>query len=72
MLDANMGKFLENIDLTKFKDGYDVGQIINTVVWTFEGIANSHTTGPEIDFDKIFAEVDAYIDFFQRCFYKQS
>lgn len=72
LLEVNMGKFFDNIDTTKFKQGYDIGQIMNIVTWTFEGIANKHANQSVIDYDSVFAEADAYTELFKKSFYKES
>jgi TetR/AcrR family transcriptional regulator len=71
LLDNNMGKFFGNIDMTRFKEGYDFNRILEIVTWSFEGLANKHAAGGDIDFDKIFRESEELIVFFQKCFYKE-
>lgn len=71
LLEANMGRFFENIDTTKLKPEYDMSKILNIMTWTFEGIANKHANEQEIDFDQVFIEAEAYTAFFKECFYKE-
>ncbi len=72
LLEANMGKFFENIDTAKLKSEYDLGKILNIMTWTFEGLANKHANEAEIDFEKVFAEAEEYTGFFRKCFYQDA
>jgi TetR/AcrR family transcriptional regulator len=71
LLENNMGKFFGNVDTAKFKDGYDFARILEIVTWSFEGLANRHAAGGDMNFDEIFRESDELIEFFKKCFYKE-
>jgi AcrR family transcriptional regulator len=76
LINNNLGKAFEGIDVSKFKEGMDVEKAINIIVWTFEGISDTEikkaklTSSGEIDYKKIFDEADVYIDMFKKWFYK--
>jgi AcrR family transcriptional regulator len=76
LINNNLGKAFEGIDVSKFKEGMDVEKAINIIVWTFEGISGTEikkaklTSSGEIDYKKIFDEADVYIDMFKKWFYK--
>lgn len=76
LIDSNYSKVFNNIDVSKFRDNVDVSRSMNIILWTFEGLGESElkkakTTGSKkANYEKIFAEMDIYIDIFKSSFYK--
>jgi TetR/AcrR family transcriptional regulator len=77
-MSSNAAKLYESIDLTKFREDIDVRTIINIIVWTLEGFANTILKTPAksndgpVDYEKAFADSSKYIEIFKCCFYKQN
>lgn len=74
--ESSYSKVFNNIDKSKFRDGVDVGRAINIIMWTFEGFGISElqkakvSASKGLDYEKIFHEMDIYIDIFKKSFYK--
>jgi TetR/AcrR family transcriptional regulator len=66
----------KNIDMTKFREDFDLKRVINIISWTFEGFANTElrkaalSDNKHIAYDKGFPEAEIYIDMLKKCFYK--
>lgn len=75
-LESASRRVFEGIDISKFKDDIDINKAINIVIWTFQGFNNkvmseaSSRDSKQIEYDKAFAEADAYIEMLKICFYK--
>lgn len=76
LVDNNLKKAFEGIDISKFKEGIDVEKAINIIIWTFEGMGNAEikkaklTPEGEIDYKRIINDADVYIEMFKKWFYK--
>ena len=76
LLSYSYGKLFENIDADRFKEGIDIGKAIDMITWTVEGFANrelekaKRTTAKGLDYDRMFKEMDSYLEMFRRFFYK--
>ena len=76
LTESNYTKMFNNIDKSKFRDGVDVSRAINIIMWTIEGLGTSElqkakvATSKGIDYEKVFHDMDIYIDIFKNCFYK--
>lgn len=74
LLQINMAMVFENIDTSSFRGDVDPFKVINTVVWALEGFGNSYLNSAgktgAIDYAKMFAEAEAYMDFLRTCFTK--
>lgn len=74
--ESNYSKVFENIDVSKFSDGIDVERAINIVMWTLDGFGKSElqkakmSESKQLDYEKIFSEMDIYMTMFKNCFYK--
>ncbi|MGH4140553.1 TetR/AcrR family transcriptional regulator [Clostridium sp.] len=74
--DSNYSKVFNNIDKTKFRDGVDVSRVINIIMWTLDGFGTSElqkakaSAAKQMDYEKVFQEMDSYIDIFKDSFYK--
>jgi len=74
--ESNYSKLFENIDVTKFNDGIDVGRAINIVMWTLDGFGKSElqkakvSESKQLNYEKIFSEMDVYMTMCKKCFYK--
>ncbi len=75
--ESSYSKMFNNIDVSKFREGVDISRVINIIMWTLDGLATSKQqkvkaldTKGEIDYEKTFGEIDAYLDIFKNCFYK--
>ncbi|MGK0466517.1 MAG: TetR/AcrR family transcriptional regulator [Clostridium sp.] len=75
-LESNYSKVFNNIDESKFREGIDVSRAMNIILWTFEGLGVSElqkartTVSKRVDYEKVFIEMDIYIDIFKNSFYK--
>ena len=76
LLESNYSKVFNNIDASKFRQGVDVSRTISIILWTFEGLGASElqkakqTVSKRVDYEKVFREMDIYIDLFKKSFYK--
>ena len=76
LTENNYSKVFNNIDKSKFSDGVDVNRAINIVMWTLEGFGTSElqkakvSESKRMNYEKVFHEMDIYIDIFKNCFYK--
>ena len=76
LTESNYSKVFNNIDMSKFADGVDVSRAINIIMWTLEGLGTSElqkakaSETKRLDYEKVFSEMDIYIDMFKKCFYK--
>ena len=73
--ESSYSKIFNNIDKTKFRDGVDVDKAINIIIWTLEGFGTSQQQKSKAqgvsqpEYEKIFSEMDSYINMFKNCFY---
>jgi len=69
-------KVRNDIDTAKFKDGVDINNAFDVIIWTIEGIAarhlerTKHLWVDEINYDEVLAEAGSYFDLLRDCFYK--
>jgi TetR/AcrR family transcriptional regulator len=76
LIESNYSKVFNNIDASKFRDGVDVSRAINIILWTLEGLSASElkkaktTVSKRVDYEKVFSEMDIYIDIFKAFFYE--
>jgi TetR/AcrR family transcriptional regulator len=76
LLLVNFSRAFEDVDTSAFREGLDIGLVIRTVAWAFEGFANAyfekirHLPAFEPDYDALFAEAREYVEFLKKCFYK--
>ena len=76
LTESNYTKVFNNIDMSKFADGVDVSRAINIIMWTREGLGTSElqkakaSETKRLDYEKVFSEMETYIDMFKKCFYK--
>lgn len=76
LMHTSYNRLFENIDLTKFREGTDIGKTFNIIMWTLEGFSNQEMEKAKMlnkginDFDEAFKEVEIYIEMLKRSFYK--
>jgi AcrR family transcriptional regulator len=76
LIESNYSKVFNNIDVSKFRDNVDVSRAMNIILWTLEGLGESElqkaktTVSKKANYEKIFTEMDIYIDIFKNSFYK--
>ncbi|MGV8984063.1 TetR/AcrR family transcriptional regulator [Clostridium sp.] len=76
LTESNYSKVFNNIDKSKFRDDVDVSRAINIIMWTLEGFGTSElqkakvSAAKQIDYEKVFHEMDIYIYIFKNSFYK--
>ncbi|ROR28465.1 TetR family transcriptional regulator [Mobilisporobacter senegalensis] len=69
-------KVLDNVDISKFKEGIDIERVIHTIMWTFEGVSSREREKlkkislNELNYNNLLTELDAYIELFRESFYK--
>ena len=74
--ESNYSRVFNNIDKTKFRDGVDINRAINIIMWTLDGFGTSElqkakaSEAKHMDYEKVFHEMDSYIDIFKTSFYK--
>lgn len=67
----------EGIDTSKFKEGIDAMRAIDIITWTIEGFSNKEMVRVksfalyELNFNRVLAELDIYLDMLKKNFYKQ-
>ncbi len=74
---VGLGEIMENIDISRFKDGIDMEKAINVIMWSMQGFLKSLGYTPEtvfsLDrdrFNEILGKIDEYTEFLKGCFYK--
>jgi TetR/AcrR family transcriptional regulator len=76
LLDNNLDKVFEGIDLSLFKEGIDITKAIQIIMWTIEGLRDDIlkkaklTPSIPLVYEKLISEMDPYIELFKQCFYK--
>lgn len=76
MTDLNVNKIYEGVDYSKFRDDVDLQKILKIITWTFEKMSDEELTkaklipGHEMDYKKIYNEVEEYFEILKTCFYK--
>lgn len=76
MVLGGYGRVYENIDFSLFKENIDVNKAIEIISWSIEGLAMreqqklKYSKDIPLDFEKILAEMDVYLDILKQCFYK--
>lgn len=76
LTENNFDKIFGNIDLSLFKEDLDVQRVIKIVLWSSEGLSNEalerakHSPTRLVEYDKVFQDVQVYIDIFRQSFYK--
>lgn len=69
-------KAFEGIDTSVFRPELDIGLVIKTVAWAYEGFANSfmetlrHMDTIKMDYRPLIEESEKYAEFLKKCFYK--
>jgi TetR/AcrR family transcriptional regulator len=69
-------KSFADIDVSKFREDVDVKRAVDIITWTIQGLSarEQEKAGPqflqELDFDKIAAELDAYLTLLRNRFYE--
>ncbi|HHT27657.1 MAG TPA: TetR/AcrR family transcriptional regulator [Firmicutes bacterium] len=74
--DLRVHEALSNFDTSAFRDGIDPAKVLEIVTWTINGLVErairlvrSHP-GRSINYQELFAEVDAYLEMLKQGFYK--
>jgi TetR/AcrR family transcriptional regulator len=76
LMQASYNRLFENIDLSNFREGTEIGRIINIIMWTLEGFSNQEMEKAKMlnkginDFDEAFIEAEVYIEMLKKSFYK--
>lgn len=76
LLQTSYTRLFENIDLSRFREGTDIGKTINIIMWTLEGFSNQEMEKAKMlnkginDFDEAFKEAEVYIEMLKKSFYE--
>lgn len=74
LLEANLPRVYDNVDLSNVRDGIDHQKAINLIGWALEGYANSKTsqfrTMGEKEFSDLVTELGTYLEILKQCFFK--
>ena len=74
MLEINLPKVYDNVDLSNVRDGVDPQKAIKLIVWALEGYANSKIpefkTMGEKEFSDMVIELTNYLQILKQCFFK--
>jgi TetR/AcrR family transcriptional regulator len=74
--EINMGRVYEGIDFSKFRGDMDVTKVLKIITWTFEKMSDEELQkvklipGYDIDYQKVQAELEEYLNIMTKCFYK--
>lgn len=71
MIDTSLTPIFERIDVSKFKDPQDLGQLMNIVMHCAEGYMGRNMIKQSLDIDKIEQEFLNIMDFLKRGYYKE-
>lgn len=69
-------KLFNNIDASKFKEGFDLKKAIQIINWTMEGFSHQHQENTknialdQINWEDVFDELELYIQLLKKAFYK--
>lgn len=69
-------KIFDEINVSLFREGIDIQEAIQILIWTIEGFSNREAEkarglhSKEIDYDQALGEMDHYLELLKRCFYK--
>jgi TetR/AcrR family transcriptional regulator len=69
-------KAFEGIDTSAFRPDLDIGLVIKTVAWAYEGFANSYmetlrnVDTVRMDLGPLISDSEKYSEFLKKCFYK--
>jgi TetR/AcrR family transcriptional regulator len=72
----NISKVYEGIDYSKFRDDMDITKILKIITWSFEKMSDEELSKVkvipdyQIDYQKIQAELEEYLEIMTKCFYK--
>lgn len=74
LMEANLPRVYDNVDLSNVRDGVDHQKAMNLIVWALEGYANSKIpefkTMDEEDFSDMVAELATYLEILRQSFFK--
>jgi AcrR family transcriptional regulator len=74
LIELNIPRVYDNIDLSNVKDGIDHQKAINLIIWSLEGYANSKVaefkTMGEKEFSDMVIELTTYLEILKQCFFK--
>ena len=74
LIEINLPKIYDNIDLSNLREGVDQQKAMNLIVWALEGYANSKIpefkTMGEAEFSDMVTELGTYLDILKQCFFK--
>lgn len=73
LINETKTRFFNNLDLSNFEEGLDVGKTINTIIWAFEGFSNEwiqriKVSKEPIDYQRLMFEAEEYLEFYERLF----
>lgn len=74
--EINISKVYEGIDYSKFRDDMDITKILKIITWSFEKMSDEELSKVklipdyQIDYQKIQAELEEYLEIMTKCFYK--
>lgn len=74
LIEINLPKIYDNIDLSNLREGVDQQKAMNLIVWALEGYANSKIpefkTMDEAEFSDMVTELGTYLEILKQCFFK--
>lgn len=74
LIEINLPKVYDNIDLSSVREGVDKQKAINLIIWALEGYANSKVpefkTMDEEEFSNMVTEMGTYLEILKQCFFK--
>jgi TetR/AcrR family transcriptional regulator len=74
LIDSNLPRVYDNVDLSNVRDGVDHQKAINLILWALEGYANSkipeYKTMSEKEFSDMLIELTTYLEILKQCFFK--
>lgn len=74
LIESNLPRIYDSVDLSNVKDGVDPQKAIHLIVWALEGYANSKI--PEFkemgeeEFSDMVTELATYLEILKQCFFK--
>lgn len=75
---VNFQKAFDGIDTSAFRPDLDIGTVIKTVAWAYEGFADAfmeklrHADTVRTDYGPLFEESEKYAEFLKKCFYQST
>ncbi|MCL2637281.1 MAG: TetR/AcrR family transcriptional regulator [Oscillospiraceae bacterium] len=67
----DIGRFFENVDYSRFKDGVNPALVMKLLVYFSEGVIRENPQGQKLDIESLMKQFDECLELFRKNFYKE-